>query len=222
MISRRHKNTTLVRLNSPLFAAINEDTTPVCGTGSDPDFSALEEFKFDENPNYWDFSCTSNNNSEDTDYSRSHAPGVLVSKDNCIEPGKINRISRSFHGKTLSGATSESIAPRRASDNPANYTSVCQQQSQLRKQTEPEKLRMAKHKIVTQLSQPNDSLVQKLEVRKTSLTNEAAKSMRFTTVKVDENAHAKSAGYGGLKLEASVRGSDSFHVNEQQQPQDHL
>lgn len=127
--------------------------------------------------------------------------GAIIVKESYIEPPRINRVSRSFHGKTLCSVSCNEIANcnRRASDNPSNYSSVSQPSNlnlTYKKNNENDKaIRSKRHKVITQLSQPNDSLVQKQEIRKTSLTNEATRSMRFTTVKVDEDAHAASSGY---------------------------
>lgn len=137
----------------------------------------------------------------------SKSSGVVIIKESYIEPPRINRVSRSFHGKTLTNTTgNETVnAHRRASDNPSNYISISQPSNLhqvLKKHNDNEKIKTPRHKFITQLSQPNDATVFKEDFRKTSLTNEATKSMRFTTVKVDEDAHAVAAGYAN-KIDVS-------------------
>ncbi|XP_071053987.1 inositol hexakisphosphate and diphosphoinositol-pentakisphosphate kinase isoform X4 [Onthophagus taurus] len=97
--------------------------------------------------------------------------GMILVKESFIEPPKINRISRSFHGQTNSvfldvGATS----PRRASDSNNDLKKSPRRNSNIEK---------------------SNSGVKQLLTQKSLSEN---KNVRFVTTKVDEAEHAASVG----------------------------
>lgn len=182
---------------SVIMANENGTLTHSIGTNTNADKCCLKREKLMNEPS--SSRCTEDGNC------LSRNCGTVIIKESYIEPPRINRISHSFHGKTLKNCTQEDILNkyRRASDNPLNYTSSVSQPSNLNNQSN-EKIKFTRHKFLTQLSQPNDVTVckkNKDDHRKSSLTNEAAKSMRFTTVKVDEATHALSVGNINKKVD---------------------
>lgn len=134
----------------------------------------------------------------DKETSSELAPKPLRIKEKYIEPPKVTRVSRSFHGKSnTAGSLDIAAAPRRASDS-ASVANL-----------DPEKPK-AKKKFVSQLSQPCGSSLkshpQGAEGRKSSLTEGAAAKPRFTTRIVDEAEHAASVGLGGYQRRSAGDG----------------
>lgn len=112
-------------------------------------------------------------------------PGTVFVKEKYIEPPKVTRISRSFHGKSNTGSSLDiTSAPRRASDG------VSMENLKSEKDT-------TKRKLLSQLSQPCGSFSRK--------TSELSRP-RFTTRIVDEAEHAASVGLaeGQKKTEAGI------------------
>lgn len=128
--------------------------------------------------------------------------GAILVKESYIEPPKISRVSKSFHGKspTSSSFLDISNGPRRASDIP--ITSKVLNEPSLVLRTEgvlnrTEAVSRTKPQFITQLSQPcgESSRSSANFPRKTSLTTESIfKHPRFTTTRVDEAEHAASVG----------------------------
>lgn len=84
-------------------------------------------------------------------------PGAVIIKESYIEPPRISRVSRSFHGKSpASGSYLDiSTGPRRASDSPVSDSKPMPISLQEIKWDHAEKSRiMKKHPFLTQLSQP--------------------------------------------------------------------
>lgn len=151
-------------------------------------------------------------------------PGAVVIKEKYIEPPRMTRISRSFHGKS---PTSNSLldiasAPRRASDGiplTSRNLNVRPESIKPDKNTnidiDRSKSSNFRPPYVTQLSQPSGSSLKTKEHRKASLTDNLARNPRFTTTIVNEAEHAASIGLPGRpivqKAEASQIGivSDS-------------
>lgn len=137
--------------------------------------------------------------------------GAVLIKECFIEPPRISRISKSFHGKTSNSNLNISSVPRRASDS---VPSLCRNKhddvSESIKNTFPtskapksprrsseasvQKPVNVDRQFVTQLSQPCPSNVSATSVRKTSLNVESIPvgKSRFTTTLVDEAEHAAS------------------------------
>lgn len=113
-------------------------------------------------------------------------PGAVVIKEKYIEPPKVTRVSRSFHGKSNTACSMDAAcaAPRRASDG----VSVVNLMSDNK-----EKLNAVKRKFVSQLSQ-SKSPSRSVDERKSSLTDGTGARLRFTTTIVDEAEHAASVG----------------------------
>lgn len=169
----KHKNPIGTNDKSPVFS--------IGITASDKRWSAKE--------NFLDLINKSSAHNEETTY-YNEASGAVVAKKSYMEPPRINRISHSFHGKPITSCGEiSSHRHRRASDNLLNYTSVSQP-SNLNQSSD--KIKLTRHKFLTQSSQPNDLSIRKDDHRKSSLTNEVTKTMRFTTVKVEEATHALS------------------------------
>lgn len=142
---------------------------------------------------------------KDTDLLTKLTPGTILVKETYIEPPKISRVSRSFHGKSPTSNSYLDICgvPRRASDIP--FSSRTQNEATggfsklegvfIGKGTEAGMRN--RPQFLTQMSQPcgESSRVSGTMPRKTSLTTESAsKHPRFTTTKVDEAEHAASIG----------------------------
>lgn len=114
------------------------------------------------------------------------ASGAVIIKEKYIEPPKVTRVSRSFHGKSNTASSLDiSSSPRRASDGVPVTNLKCDRDS------EKGKINAAKRKFVSQLSQPS---TQNPEDRKHSLTDNVVTKPRFTTRIVDEAEHAASIG----------------------------
>lgn len=113
---------------------------------------------------------------EPSELSTKATPGAVLVKKTYIEPPKVARVSRSFHGKSNTAAGGSADVVRRASEG-VNLKSESER---------------AKRKFVTQKSQPSRSPSKGAEDRKSSLTTEA--KPRFTTTIVDEAEHAASVG----------------------------
>lgn len=119
--------------------------------------------------------------------------GAVVIKEKYIEPPKVSRISRSFHGKSNTASSLDTASsPRRASDSVSLVNLNPEKES-------TEKVKAScKKKIVAQLSHPSGSSLklpsQSTEYRKNSLTDNVATKPRFTTRIVDEAEHAASVG----------------------------
>ncbi|XP_063908216.1 inositol hexakisphosphate and diphosphoinositol-pentakisphosphate kinase 2-like isoform X14 [Zophobas morio] len=137
-------------------------------------------------------------------------PGTVVVKEHYIEPPRMTRISRSFHGKSPTSSSFLDIsgsAPRRASEGiPLTSRSLNLQPDTLkqdfpsssggsRRKSSLEK-RSGRPQFVTQLSQPCGSTMPSpgLGLRKTSLTDVGVGKKRFTTTLVDEAEHAAAMG----------------------------
>lgn len=133
-----------------------------------------------------------------------HLPGAVVVKESFIEPPRMTRISKSFHGKTSnSSCLNIAATPRRASDSVTGHSSssqppiknVLSQQSS--EQPEKPKTTNIHRQFTTQLSQPCGSTVPipPPPIRKSSLSERGAGS-RFTTTRVAEAEHVASNRYG--------------------------
>lgn len=113
-------------------------------------------------------------------------PGTVVIKEKYIEPPKVTRISRSFHGKSnITSSLDTTSSPRRASDS---VPVVC-----LKSESDKTKISAVKRKFTTQISQPPRSS-SSAEDRKSSLSDNTVTKPRFTTTIVDEAEHAASVG----------------------------
>lgn len=97
-------------------------------------------------------------------------PGAVIVKESYIEPPRISRVSRSFHGKSSNSGSFLDISaiPRRASDSPRSEKRdipISLQEIQWGN-TDNAKV-IKKHPFLTQLSQPSGSATH--ELRKPSL-----------------------------------------------------
>ncbi|CAH1125449.1 unnamed protein product [Ceutorhynchus assimilis] len=112
-------------------------------------------------------------------------PGSILVKEGFIDPPKISRVSKSFHGNSSNYLDIES-SPRRASAIP------------LANKIQNDTSYKSRPQFVTQLSQPCSESIKMLgnmPIRNNSLsTDSVIKSPRFTTIKVDEEEHAASVG----------------------------
>ncbi|XP_018562040.1 inositol hexakisphosphate and diphosphoinositol-pentakisphosphate kinase isoform X2 [Anoplophora glabripennis] len=130
-------------------------------------------------------------------------PGAVVVRESYIEPPRISRVSKSFHGKSPSGKIPIDITniPRRASDGVtspgknSNPSLNQEGQSSVKLKNYSEKSSSLKRpQFVSQLSQPcGTSTKLSSQPRKSSLS-ESVKTPRFTTTRVDEAEHAASVG----------------------------
>lgn len=122
--------------------------------------------KFLENKNYEKvdnivFGKNLNTNTEkkvekENEFTKSKSGAVII-KESYIEPPRISRVSRSFHGKSsASGSYIDiSASPRRASDSPSTEAKPMPISLQEIKWDHREKTKvMKKHPFFTQLSQP--------------------------------------------------------------------
>lgn len=131
-------------------------------------------------------------------------PGAVVIKEKYIEPPRITRISRSFHGKSPTSNSLLDIAttPRRASDGIPLTSRNLNVRPETLKPDKNTNIDMDRSKTnyrppyVTQLSQPSgsSSRAQEKEHRKSSLTENLSRNPRFTTTIVKEAEHAASMG----------------------------
>jgi hypothetical protein len=139
-------------------------------------------------------------------------PGTVRVKEHYIEPPRMTRISKSFHGKSPTSSSYLDIStaiPRRASEGiPLTSRNLNLQPETLkqdfqnsnsgnRRKINIEKVRSNRPQFVTQLSQPCGSTTLHspgLHFRKTSLTDMGVSKKRFTTTLVDEAEHAASVG----------------------------
>ncbi|CAG9813472.1 unnamed protein product [Phaedon cochleariae] len=130
-------------------------------------------------------------------------PGSILVREGFIEPPRISRISRSFHGKSNAESGSMDIlsSPRRASDGPVAKLNIPSNfhepnaHTGARPKSNVEKLAYSsKPQLMTQLSQPGPStlLSPGSQPRKSSLLESVSKPQRFTTIRVDEAEHAAS------------------------------
>lgn len=140
-------------------------------------------------------------------------PGTVVIKENYIEPPRINRISKSFHGKSPSSYLDISVNPRRASDGPLTSRILNQQPENLnlaclKRNIDKQQLEKNKRpQFMTQLSQPCSSSSGKIGdnyLRKTSLGDALMGKKRFTTTLVDEAEHAASVSKAFKDLDPGV------------------
>lgn len=171
-------------------------------------WSSKEKF-LDSYPSYETTICESN----------IPKPGAVIVKECYIEPPRMNRISRSFHGKTPTSSSCLDISNthRRASDIPVSSSTSKLQLPTTRPETKRHiESKNLRHKFLSQLSQPCDTGVQKMDHRKTSLTNETSKNPRFTTVKVDEAEHAASAGYSNTNRITRVSSCTGLKIPNEQ------
>lgn len=131
-------------------------------------------------------------------------PGTVLVKEHFIEPPRMNRISRSFHGKSSTSTSflDISVTPRRASEGvPLCSRHLSSQPEPMQATSENRRksnaLKSGRPQLLTQLSSPNTSTTVKnpgLNFRKTSLTDPGMGRMRFTTTLVNEAEHAASVG----------------------------
>ncbi|XP_066244855.1 inositol hexakisphosphate and diphosphoinositol-pentakisphosphate kinase isoform X3 [Euwallacea similis] len=131
-------------------------------------------------------------------------PGSILVKETYIDPPKISRASRSFHGNSSSNLDITNVL-RRASDVPLSSKSVneAEEQSGNVRRGHGERSRP---QFVSQMSQPCEETLRHVH-RKTSLTTEfVSKNPRFTTTKVDEAEHAASVGINLGKSIATSEG----------------
>ncbi|CAH0551016.1 unnamed protein product [Brassicogethes aeneus] len=129
-------------------------------------------------------------------------PGTVKVKESFIEPPRMNRVSRSFHGKlptTNSFLDISNNAPRRASDSLSTATNTAFVTT-----TNFDKEKKNRPAFTSQLSQPctTNIITSNLNFRKTSLTETVPKNPRFTTVKVDEAEHA---AFMGIKVKSTEK-----------------
>nr|XP_023012227.1 inositol hexakisphosphate and diphosphoinositol-pentakisphosphate kinase isoform X4 [Leptinotarsa decemlineata] len=130
-------------------------------------------------------------------------PGTVVIKESFIDPPRISRVSKSFHGKSTTKSYAQDIcnSPRRSSDgpitkvlnNPINF-SEAQNFYGAKPKSNAEKSSNRPH-FFSQLSQPSgsSSAMSTTHCRKASLSETSTvKSQRFTTTRVDEAEHAAS------------------------------
>lgn len=127
-------------------------------------------------------------------------PGSVVVKEKYIEPSKVSRVSRSFHGKS-SATTSLDIAsaPRRASDGVSTIN-----------------LKSDKRKFASSLSQPPRSPSKSTEDRKHSLIENLVTKPRFTTRIVDEAEHAASVGIANYRKKNEGHDRQSSSTEDKQ------
>ncbi|XP_060536296.1 inositol hexakisphosphate and diphosphoinositol-pentakisphosphate kinase isoform X3 [Cylas formicarius] len=124
-------------------------------------------------------------------------PGATVVKESYIEPPKIGRVSKSYHGK--SAATGSYIYAtntiRRASDSESLTGKMSKESQNESKFKDGNEIFRSKPQFMTQRSQPcDDSFRITNSFRKTSLTEGVSRNARFTTTRVDEAEHAASVG----------------------------
>lgn len=123
--------------------------------------------------------------------------GTVVVKESFIEPPRMTRISKSFHGKTATSSTLNVEAPpRRASDCVTNQTHSLKNTFPMSKtktsDSDKNKSINVQRQLMTQLSQPcGSSSAMPAPVRKSSLSERSSMS-RFRTTLVDEAEHAAS------------------------------
>lgn len=133
-------------------------------------------------------------------------PGSVVIKESFIEPPRISRVSKSFHGKTSnSSCLNMAATPRRASDSVTSPSSSSSSQPPIKNvlcqktgdQSETAKITNVNRQFTTQLSQPCGSTVPipPPVVRKSSLSERGGASSRFTTTRVAEAEHVASNRY---------------------------
>ncbi|XP_057654646.1 inositol hexakisphosphate and diphosphoinositol-pentakisphosphate kinase 2 isoform X19 [Diorhabda carinulata] len=124
-------------------------------------------------------------------------PGAVVIKEKYIEPLKISRVSKSFHGKspTATSYLDVSNAQRRASDSPVATASNITFFSQTNK---PESDLEMKKSII-RLKSLDNTMTQTRSHRSVEISKSASelnqamtKTQRFTTTRVDEAEHAAS------------------------------
>ncbi|KAJ8951231.1 hypothetical protein NQ318_010259 [Aromia moschata] len=182
----------------------------ISGLGSDK-WSTTKE-KFLESKNYGktdniDFGKNLNLNVEkkvekDNELMKAKSPGTVMVRESFIEPPRISRVSRSFHGKSPGGKTHLDAANilRRASDGeslPDKHSTAQEGQNGAKPKSSSERTRSSKKPpFVTQLSQPCGTSLMSIasQPRKTSLSEAAPKAPRFITTRVDEAEHAASMG----------------------------
>lgn len=114
--------------------------------------------------------------------------GAVVIKEKYIEPPKVTRVSRSFHGKSsITSGLDSTCSPRRASDS-MSVVSV---------RNEKDIKTSSKRKTIPQLPQTGGSSVKSTSQypeNKKNLPAENVVKPRFTTTIVDEAEHAASVG----------------------------
>lgn len=131
-------------------------------------------------------------------------PGTVLVKEHFIDPPRMNRVSRSFHGKssTSSSFLDISAVPRRASEGiPLTSRNLNSLPENLHSTGETRRkccaTRSGRPQFLTQMSQPSTSTSfqhSAQNFRKASLTDPGIAKMRFTTTLVDEAEHAASVG----------------------------
>ncbi|KAG5890699.1 hypothetical protein JTB14_016529 [Gonioctena quinquepunctata] len=187
----------------------------------------LENKTFDKTDNI-DFGKNLNTNTEKKVEKESELtkimPGAVLIKASYIEPPRISRVSRSFHGKSHTSSNIQGIcnSPRRSSDGPTRVLNpISFPEAQNVSGAKPKsniKKSLNRPQFFSQLSQPSGSSLTMSDTffRKSSLSESTTtKPQRFTTRRVDEAEHAasvamnyqKSFVQGEVEGTASVSGS---------------
>lgn len=146
--------------------------------------------------------------------------GAVVIKEKYIEPPRMTRISRSFHGKSPTSNSLLDIAniPRRASDGiPLTSRNLNIRPENLKPDKniniDMDKNRAGfRHPYLTQLSQPSGSssrVAENKEYRKASLTENTSRNPRFTTTIVNEVEHAASVGLPITSVQQKVKNTQA-------------
>lgn len=107
-----------------------------------------------------------------------------------MEPQKISRVSKSFHGKSPTCDSLLNIAaiPRRASEE-ITTSEKGDITKKVSLESSPKKYKSKRHQFKTQLSHPGNSTLSNsiVDTRKSSLSNESGQTKtRFTTTLVKE------------------------------------
>ncbi|KAK9729107.1 Diphosphoinositol pentakisphosphate kinase 2 N-terminal domain [Popillia japonica] len=131
-----------------------------------------------------------------------HTPlqGAIVIKESYIEPPKINRISKSFHGQPNSSSFLDvsSSSNRRASDVPLTSKNV---------NAPPEVHQKGTKRISRRNSNVEKTSSLRQLVTQKSLTENVPKNPRFTTTLVDEADHAALMGISPINTETKMNNS---------------
>ncbi|KAI4467908.1 hypothetical protein MML48_2g00014322 [Holotrichia oblita] len=127
-----------------------------------------------------------------------HTPlhGAIVIKESYIEPPKINRISKSFHGQPNSSSFLDvSSSSRRASDVPLTSKNL---------NAPPEVHQKGTKRISRRNSNIEKTSSLRQFVTQKSLTENVPKNPRFTTTLVDEAEHAALMGISPINTETKI------------------
>lgn len=125
---------------------------------------------------------------------KSHAHGAIVIKEGYIEPPKINRISKSFHGQSNSSGflDAPSNSHRRASDVAGGVS------------TEDSKKISRRNSNIEKTTNLRQFVTQK------SLNENLPRNPRFTTTLVDEAEHAAFMGISTTIINPNAKSNDAF------------